>query len=216
MSVWEGLFPGVVQFKQDSQVSYPANIITGHGQEYTVTQGSEDMDGKEWGWLVYGLRYWNNVIPYYLSHFSSPMLFTQLPVNPHLKFKDLYNRIIKYEHLGMVMNHIPFKFKLRKSLNGVPGIFSYGFEFIINNLEDFSYNVPVAGLRQLEFKFKVISQGNDVANWVINFTYDSANKLYVADISVDLSTIVLTGSVSVNSVTTSYLSFFLAFGPAPY
>lgn len=122
------------------------------------------MDGKDWGWLVYGLRYWNKVTPSYIGHFSKSMINTILPANPHLEFKDVYNRMIKYEHIGMLINHIPFSFQTRGSYEGVPGIRSFGNEFIINNLEDFSYDMPVMGVRQLNFKFKVSYDGNKVAD----------------------------------------------------
>lgn len=136
VSVWDALFPNGVLFQQDNQVSFPSSITVGYGQEYEVTHGDDDMDGKDWGWLVYGMRYWNEVTPVYISHISVQMVYSFIPDNKHLSFKDVYNRITQYEQIGMTITHIPFRFQMRETWNGIPGITSYGNEFIINKLED--------------------------------------------------------------------------------
>lgn len=200
--------------KQDTYYTFPSTVTVGYGQEYAVTHGDNDMDGKDWGWLVYGLRYWNEVTPVYVSHISVQMLYAIIPANSHLSFKDMYNRITKYEHIGIFVEHIPITLIMRNSFNGIPGITSYGTEFIINNLEDFSYST--SGQRELKLKFKVYYHIIETANWEITFSHDSITSKYVADIQVDISPTVLTGSVSVDSAGVSYLTFFVAFGPAPY
>jgi hypothetical protein len=150
-----------------------------------------------------------------MSHFESSIL-NILNESPALSFSDLYHRMIKHEHLGLAVEHIPYRYYFSDHLNGNPGIFSYTDEFVISKLEELSYIVPVVGKRNLILHYKIQANNDDVAIWKITFHYDETTLKYIADIEVDLSSTIMTGSVEVDSVGTEYLNFFISFAPSPY
>jgi hypothetical protein len=71
------------------------------------------MDGKDWAWLVYGMKYWHTATPFYLDHIAGTVLTNILGESPHLEFSDMYERMIKYEHLGTAVEHVPYKYYMR-------------------------------------------------------------------------------------------------------
>jgi hypothetical protein len=118
-----------------------------------MNYGDYDLGGKDLSWLVYGMQSWHSRTPFYLDHLGPTFKTNILGESPHLTFSDIYDRMTKHEHLGLAVTHIPYRYYFADDLNGVPGIFSYTDEFIINNLEDMSYNVPISGKRHLMFKY---------------------------------------------------------------
>jgi hypothetical protein len=101
-SIWKKLWNDEREFFRKSQ-DQNFSISHGYGQEYVMTHGDYDLDGKNLGWLIYGMKYWNSNTPLYLDHFAGTIKTNILGESPHLTFKDMYERMIKYEHLGLAI-----------------------------------------------------------------------------------------------------------------
>lgn len=213
-SLWKKLWNDEREFfKNGADQNFSLNH--GYGQEYVLTHGDYDLNGKNLAWLVDGMKYWHSTSPFYLDHIEGTALTNIILENAHIEFRDIYERMIKHEHLGMAVDHIPYKFYIADQLNALPSIFSYSDEFILKTVQDFEYTLPTPGKRNMVFSYSTYAAGDLVALWTITIRYDDVLFKYIADISVDLSSSILTGSIQVDSPGTEYLSFFVSFGPAP-
>lgn len=135
------------------------SLTHGVGQEYTMNYGDYDMGGKNWWWIIYGLRGPNQRTPYYLNHMYYNL--DQVIFEPSYENKagELYNRMTKHEHLGISVESNPHKLSQRGLLYGKPSIHTFADEFIINKISDFTYTT---GSRLLTLDYKGTTHSSDV------------------------------------------------------